>query len=213
MAAHHISDDGTDTSIGIPRTYAWIVFALTFGLLISDYMARQVLNAVFPLLKAQWSLSDAQLGLLSGVVAVMVGLLTFPLSLAADRWGYMRGEQLRAQPGVEPSLDEMLRDYMRTQAPMAPPTRGSISPPSWIVAIPRSRRAAAIAGAERIELRGGIRAEAGLALTLVPAKPLVVFGENSVSRKGAAPTAASSSVSTRLWKLSKPSEWPPYCSG
>ena len=50
---------------------------------------------------------------------------------------------------------------------------------------------AAIAGAERIELRGGIRAEAGLALTLVPAKPLVIFGENSVSRKGAAPTAAS----------------------
>lgn len=40
--------------------------------------------------------------------------------LSADRWGYMRGEQLRAQPGVEPSLDEMLRDYMRTQAPVAP---------------------------------------------------------------------------------------------
>ncbi len=40
--------------------------------------------------------------------------------LSADRWGYMRGEQLRAQPGVEPSLDEMLRDYMRTQAPIAP---------------------------------------------------------------------------------------------
>ena len=50
---------------------------------------------------------------------------------------------------------------------------------------------AAPAGAERIELRGGIQAEAALALTLVPAKPLVVFGENSVSRKGAAPIAAS----------------------
>ncbi len=40
--------------------------------------------------------------------------------LSADRWGYMRGEQIRSQPGVEPSLDEMLRDYMRTQAPVAP---------------------------------------------------------------------------------------------
>ena len=40
--------------------------------------------------------------------------------LSADRWGYIRGEQLRSQPGVEPSLDEMLRDYMRTQAPVAP---------------------------------------------------------------------------------------------
>ena len=71
-------------------TYGWLVFALSFGLLISDYMARQVLNAVFPLLQAEWQLSDGQLGLLSGIVAVMVGLLTFPLSLAADRWGRVR---------------------------------------------------------------------------------------------------------------------------
>lgn len=76
--------------------YAWIVFALSFGLLISDYMARQVLNAVFPLLKAEWALSDAQLGWLSGVVALMVGLLTFPLSLAADRWGRVRSLALMA---------------------------------------------------------------------------------------------------------------------
>jgi MFS family permease len=70
--------------------YAWVIFALTFGLLISDYMARQVLNAVFPLLKAEWALSDGELGLLSGVVAIMVGLLTFPLSLLADRLGRVR---------------------------------------------------------------------------------------------------------------------------
>lgn len=76
--------------------YGWIVFALSFGLLISDYMARQVLNAVFPLLKAEWTLSDAELGLLSGVVALMVGLLTFPLSLAADRWGRVRSLALMA---------------------------------------------------------------------------------------------------------------------
>lgn len=76
--------------------YGWIVFALSFGLLISDYMARQVLNAIFPLLKAEWALSDAQLGLLSGVVALMVGLLTFPLSLAADRWGRVRSLALMA---------------------------------------------------------------------------------------------------------------------
>lgn len=82
----------TDPAGGPDRVtvYAWLVFALSFGLLISDYMARQVLNAVFPLLKAEWSLSDGQLGLLSGVVAIMVGVLTFPLSLAADRWGRVR---------------------------------------------------------------------------------------------------------------------------
>ena len=70
--------------------YAWVVFALTFGLLISDYMARQVLNAVFPLLKAEWAVSDGQLGLLSGVVAIMVGVLTCPISLLADRVGRVK---------------------------------------------------------------------------------------------------------------------------
>src|SRR5436190_18330317 len=78
------------------RTYAWVIFALTFGLLLSDYMSRQVLNAVFPLLKAEWSLSDTQLGSLSGIVALMVGLLTFPLSLAADRWGRLTSLKVMA---------------------------------------------------------------------------------------------------------------------
>jgi MFS family permease len=74
----------------VSRRYAWVVFALSFGLLLSDYMSRQVLNAVFPMLKADWLLSDARLGSLSGIVALMVGLLTFPLSLLADRWGRVR---------------------------------------------------------------------------------------------------------------------------
>lgn len=82
-----------DEPVGGPSritVYAWIVFALSFGLLICDYMARQVLNAVFPLLKAQWAINDGQLGMLSGIVAAMVGVLTVPLSLAADRWGRVR---------------------------------------------------------------------------------------------------------------------------
>jgi MFS family permease len=79
-----------------PRVYAWLVFALTFGLLLSDYMSRQVLNAVFPLLKAEWALSDTQLGSLSGIVALLVGVLTFPLSVMADRWGRVRSILLMA---------------------------------------------------------------------------------------------------------------------
>ena len=78
------------------RAYAWVVFALTVGLLLSDYMSRQVLNAVFPPLKAAWHLSDAQLGSLSSVVALMVGVLTFPLSVLADRWGRVKSIVLMA---------------------------------------------------------------------------------------------------------------------
>lgn len=98
MNAHQYSDQmsDVDTSISIPRRYAWLVFALTFGLLISDYMSRQVLNAVFPLLKSEWLLSDSQLGLLSGIVALMVGLLTLPLSLMADRFGRVKSLAIMA---------------------------------------------------------------------------------------------------------------------
>jgi MFS family permease len=73
-----------------PTFYAWVVFLLIFALLMSDYMSRQVLNAVFPQLKLEWGLTDAQLGSLSGVVALMVGLLTLPFSLLADRWGRVK---------------------------------------------------------------------------------------------------------------------------
>ncbi len=97
MAIHTVAlGDIPAAEPSVPRRYAWVVFALTFGLLISDYMSRQVLNAVFPLLKVEWALSDAQLGLLSGIVAVMVGVLTFPLSLLADRWGRVRSLVLMA---------------------------------------------------------------------------------------------------------------------
>jgi MFS family permease len=80
----------------VSRPYAWVVFGLVFGLLLSDYMSRQVLNAVFPLLKTEWHLSDTQLGSLSGIVSVMVGVLAVPLSIAADRWGRVNSLRLMA---------------------------------------------------------------------------------------------------------------------
>ncbi|WP_020104966.1 MFS transporter [Nocardia sp. 348MFTsu5.1] len=78
------------------RIYPWIVFALAFGLLLSDYMSRQVLSAVFPFLKTEWALADSQLASLTSVVALMVGLLTLPISILADRWGRVRSLVLMA---------------------------------------------------------------------------------------------------------------------
>jgi len=92
-------NDGVESDGGaaqVTRKYAWVVFAVTFCLLLSDYMSRQVLNAVFPHLKAEWVLSDARLGTLSGVVSFAVGVLAFPLSLLADRWGRIRSLVLMA---------------------------------------------------------------------------------------------------------------------
>lgn len=97
MAIHAGFNDSDDAAaLRVSRPYAWLVFALTFGLLISDYMSRQVLNAVFPLLKAEWMLSDKQLGSLSSIVALLVGTLTFPLSVVADRWGRVKSIILMA---------------------------------------------------------------------------------------------------------------------
>ena len=81
---------------GRPTSRGWLVLAVSFALLLSDYMSRQVLSAVFPLLKAHWGLSDARLGALSGAVALMVGVLTVPLSLVADRVGRARSVAVMA---------------------------------------------------------------------------------------------------------------------
>ncbi|WP_437682036.1 MFS transporter [Sorangium sp. So ce131] len=94
--SHERDADELPEAPAVSRAYAWLVFALSFGLLLSDYMSRQVLNAVFPSLKVEWGLSDTQMGALSGVVALTVGLLAIPLSVLADRWGRARSLPLMA---------------------------------------------------------------------------------------------------------------------
>lgn len=74
----------------LARFFPGLVFGLTFALLLSDYMSRQVLAAVFPLLKAEWGLSDAALATLNSVVSLAVGLLAVPLSILGDRFGRAR---------------------------------------------------------------------------------------------------------------------------
>src|SRR3954452_19223686 len=80
----------------VSRLFPWLVFALTFGLLLSDYMSRQVLSAVFPYLKTEWTLTDTQLGSLTSIVALTVGVLAVPLSLLGDRWGRSKAVVLMA---------------------------------------------------------------------------------------------------------------------
>lgn len=94
----HVATQATidPVATSAPKPYAWIVFALTAGLMLSDFMSRQVLSAVFPSLKAAWHLSDAQLGSFNSIVALMVGVLTFPLSVLADRWGRVKSIVLMA---------------------------------------------------------------------------------------------------------------------
>lgn len=72
------------------RSFRWVVFALTFGLLLSDYMSRQVVAAVFPMLKSEWGLTDTKLATLNSVVSLSVAVLAVPLSIIGDRFGRAR---------------------------------------------------------------------------------------------------------------------------
>ncbi|HEX5314478.1 MAG TPA: MFS transporter [Gammaproteobacteria bacterium] len=73
-----------------PRRYAWSVFAILFALMVFDYIDRQVVVSMFPHLKAQWDLSDSELGGLVSIVSVTVALGAVPLSLLADRWSRVK---------------------------------------------------------------------------------------------------------------------------
>ena len=42
----------------IGRGAAWFAFAMTMGLMLFDYIDRQVIVSLFPYLKAEWALSD-----------------------------------------------------------------------------------------------------------------------------------------------------------
>jgi predicted MFS family arabinose efflux permease len=84
------ADGRSDLEAQPKRTYAAIVFLLTLGLMLSDYMSRQVINAVFPVLKAEWSLTDSQLGLLVSLVALLVGVMSFPVALISDKFGRVK---------------------------------------------------------------------------------------------------------------------------
>lgn len=76
--------------------YAWMVFALLFALMVVDYVDRQVIVSMFSHLKAEWSLTDGQLGALVSVVSVTVALGAVPLSLLADRWSRVKSIFLMA---------------------------------------------------------------------------------------------------------------------
>jgi predicted MFS family arabinose efflux permease len=79
-----------------PRRYAWTVFAILCALMVFDYVDRQVVVSMFPHLKAEWSLSDGQLGALVSIVSITVALGTIPLSLLADRWSRVKSIFLMA---------------------------------------------------------------------------------------------------------------------
>ena len=75
----------------VPRRQAWFAFALSFLLMTFDFIDRQIVVSMFPYLKAEWSLSDRELGALISIVSVTIALGTLPLSLLVDSWSRVKG--------------------------------------------------------------------------------------------------------------------------
>ena len=74
----------------VPRAQAWIAFGMTFCLMLFDYIDRQVIVSLFPYLKAEWSLSDKELGGLVSVISVVVAAAGLPVALLADRYSRVK---------------------------------------------------------------------------------------------------------------------------
>lgn len=77
--------DGPAAHYLLGRGEAWFAFAMTMGLMLFDYIDRQVIVSLFPQIKQQWQLSDKQLGALVSIVSLTVALGTLPVALLADR--------------------------------------------------------------------------------------------------------------------------------
>ncbi len=70
--------------------YAWFVFLVIAALGFTDWVVRQIVVGIFPLLQADWSLSDSEIGALSAVVPLMVGVMMMPVALLVDRWSRVK---------------------------------------------------------------------------------------------------------------------------
>ncbi|RZI64230.1 MAG: MFS transporter [Variovorax sp.] len=84
MHALNTKKADADSYLFGPRQ-AWFAFAMTVGLMMVDYIDRQIIVSLFPHLKEAWGLSDKQLGALVSVVSVTVALGALPIALFADR--------------------------------------------------------------------------------------------------------------------------------
>ena len=57
----------------IGKRQAWFAFAMTFALMLFDYIDRQVIVSLFPHIKSEWNLSDKQLGALVSIISIEIG--------------------------------------------------------------------------------------------------------------------------------------------
>ncbi|MBU2512019.1 MFS transporter [bacterium] len=68
------------------KRYAYYVFGLLFLLYMFDYIDRLVVVSLFPYIKEDWGLTDAQCGMFVSTVYWSILILSLPASILVDRW-------------------------------------------------------------------------------------------------------------------------------
>jgi len=71
-------------------TSARSAFVLLFVLMVFNYLDRTIVATMFVPLKAEWGVSDRELGFLASVVPLTIAVCAIPLSIVADRWSRLR---------------------------------------------------------------------------------------------------------------------------
>jgi predicted MFS family arabinose efflux permease len=89
LHSNDMGQAGSDRYL-VPPAQAWFAFAMTFALMLFDYIDRQVIVSLFPHMKADWGLSDKQLGGLVSVISLVVALGGLPVALLADRFSRVK---------------------------------------------------------------------------------------------------------------------------
>src|SRR5262245_38029940 len=70
--------------------YAWLLVALLWVVALLNYVDRQIIFSVLPLVRSDLKLTDTQLGLLSTVFLWVYGILSPVAGYLGDRFGRVR---------------------------------------------------------------------------------------------------------------------------
>ena len=78
------------------KKQSWQVFWMLFLLYMFDYMDRMVIVSLFPFLKQDMGMTDAQCGLLVSAVYWSILIFSFPASVLVDRWSRTKSISIMA---------------------------------------------------------------------------------------------------------------------
>lgn len=79
------TDDQAEFKMPKLKTYFW--FSIIWLTMALDYMDRQALSGVLPLLKKEFLLTDTQAGGLISILTVVLGAAVFPIAFLMDKFG------------------------------------------------------------------------------------------------------------------------------